>query len=100
MDVNGFSLPIKVVQFLNFQQQVLKTTCTCKKLAKLKLTTNLKLTFTQFIEQLEESWLKENDSCSKKWKNIIKMKSKVLKQVCPPGLILVISKYNSHNWPL
>jgi hypothetical protein len=66
MDVNGFSLPIKVVQFLNFQQQVLKTTCTCKKLAKLKLTTNLKLTFTQFIEQLEESWLKENDSCSKK----------------------------------
>ncbi len=36
-----------------------------QKLTKLKLTTNLKLTCTQIIKKLEESWLKEYDSCSK-----------------------------------
>jgi hypothetical protein len=36
-----------------------------QKLTKLKLTTNLKISCTQITKKLEESWLKENDSCSK-----------------------------------
>jgi hypothetical protein len=52
-----------------------------QKLTKLKLTINLKLTCTKIIKELEESWLKEYDSCSKneRMKHTI-IKSKVIKK--------------------
>jgi hypothetical protein len=70
-----------------------------KKLIKLKLITNPKLTCTQFTKKLEESWLKNNDSCSKneRMKHTIIMKSKVFKQICLHIFILAILKYNNHN---
>ncbi len=72
--LTGFSIPIKVVQFLNFQQHVLKiATCTCKKLTKLKLTANSKLTCKQFIENSKKvGWKKmihvlKNERIQSKW---------------------------------
>jgi hypothetical protein len=70
-----------------------------KKLTKIKLTTNLKLTCTQIIQSLKKVASKKNHSCSKneRMKHKINIKSKVLKQVYPPSFIISISKYNIHN---
>jgi hypothetical protein len=93
----GFSIPSKVVQLMNFQQHVLFTTNTCKK-PNIKLTTNPKLTCTQFIKSLKKvGWkIMIHVPKMKEWNT----KSKVLKQVCSLSLILVISKHNNHNRPL
>jgi len=70
-----------------------------QKTNKTKLITNPKLIMYTNYQKLEETWLKDNDSCSKneRWNKKINMKSKVVKQVYPPSHILTISKYNSHN---
>jgi hypothetical protein len=96
-------MPSKLLYFWILQQQVPKiTTCTCKTLIKLKLTSNPKLTCTQITQNMMEVSWKKNDSCSinENWNTQSKWNLKVPQQVYPPSLILVISNYNSHNWPL
>jgi hypothetical protein len=98
--LTSFSIPIKIVQLLNYLATCSFTTIgTCKKLMKLKLITNLKLTCTQIIKNLKKVGWKRMIHVSK-WKNEThnqKWNQKSLKQVCPPSLILAILKYNSHN---
>jgi len=50
----GFYIFIKVVQLLNFQQQVPKVATSTCKLTKLKLTTNPQLTYTQITQSLKK----------------------------------------------
>jgi hypothetical protein len=68
-------------------------------LTKLKLSINFKLTCTQIPKSLKKVGWKKMIRVSRvnNENTNFNMKSKVLKQVCPPTLILVISKYNSHN---
>jgi hypothetical protein len=68
-------------------------------LTKLKLIINPKLTCTQIPKSLKKvGWKKMIHVSQVNNENTnLKMKSKVLKQLCPPNLVLIISKYNSHN---
>ncbi len=52
--LKGFCIPIKVVQLQNSPIIDFFTTSTCKKLTKLKLTTNPKLTCTQITKNLKK----------------------------------------------